>query len=161
MQLDLFVTSTGEMWLLGAMLLFGAGALLFTNEVKYVIVGIVAIVGVGVITYSNHTNTLEERFTLEQFHKGKALSCGVWRGETILVDPSKGWKYDKRVGFTKGDVIINNPGVCKVIEKASPQPSTLPYWMIFGALIGILMILKGFRSGFKTDSTLAEDSHGE
>ena len=161
MQLDLFVTSTGEMWLLGAMLLFGAGVLLFTNEVKYVIVGIVAIAGVGVITYSNHTNTLEERFTLQQFHEGKALSCGVWRGETILVDPSKGWKYDKRVGFTKGDVIINNPGVCRVIEKASPKPSSLPYWVIFGTLIGILMILKGFRSGFKTDSTLAEDSHGE
>jgi hypothetical protein len=79
---------------------------------------------------------------MEQFHEGRALSCGLWRGESAKVDRFSGRRYEEGTGFVKGDVIINDPGVCRVIGRAFPEPSSVPYWMVLVTVMGILMILR-------------------
>jgi len=142
MQLEMLVTSTGEVWLLSVLLLIGAGFILYGRAAEFVFVGMVMIGGVSMIVYSNHTHFVGKHFLMEQFHAGKALSCGMWRGEGVRVDSAKDWRYEEKVGFVKGDVIINDPGVCSVIGRAFPEPSTVPYWMVFVSTLAILLTLR-------------------
>ena len=142
MHLEMLVTSTGEALLLSVLLLFGIGFILFGRGAEFVFAGMIMIGGVFTIAYSNHTHFLGERFLMEQFHEGQALSCGLWRGESARVDRLSGWRYEEGTGFVKGDVIINDPGVCRVIEKPFPEPSSVPYWMVIATLIGVLMTLR-------------------
>lgn len=88
---------------------------------------------------------------MEQFHEGRALSCGLWRGESVRVDRLSGWKYEEGTGFVKGDVIINDPGVCRVIEKPFPEPSSVPYWMVLVTVMGVLMILRAVTLGVEEE----------
>ncbi len=149
----MLVTSTGEVWLLSVLLLIGAGFVLYGRGAEFVFAGIVVIVGVFTIAYTNHTRYLGERFLMEQFHEGRALSCGLWRGESVRVDRLSGWRYEEGTGFVKGDVIINDPGVCRVIEKPFPEPSSVPYWMGLVTLIGVLMTLRGVRVGIEEEKS--------
>lgn len=135
-------TGTGEVWLISTLLLIGAGFILFGRGAEYVFIGIVVIGGIVSLVYTNHTHYIGEQFLMEQFHEGRALECGMWIGESARVDPLKGWSYEEEVGFIKGDVIINDVRVCSVIGRAFPEPSTVPYWMFFVSLMGILMILR-------------------
>jgi len=151
MHPEMLVTSTGEVWLLSVLLLIGVGFLLYGRVAEFVFVGMVVIVGVFTITYSNHAHYLGERFLMEQFHEGRALSCGLWRGESARVDRLSGWRYEEGTGFVKGDVIINDPGVCRVIEKPFPEPSSVPYWMVLVTLIGVLMTLRAVTLGVEED----------
>lgn len=147
MNSGMLFTGTGEVWLLGVLLLIGAGFILFGRGAEYVFVGMVVIGGVITIVYTNHTHYVGERFLMEQFHEGRALECGMWIGESARVDPLKGWSYEEGIGFVKGDVIINDVGVCSVIGKPFPEPSKVPYWMFFVSLMGILMILRAVIMG--------------
>jgi hypothetical protein len=156
-------TSTGEVWLLSVLLLIGAGLLLYGRGAEFVFVGMVVMWGVFTIAYSNHTQFIRERFLMEQFHEGRALSCGLWRGESARVDRLNGWRYEEGTGFVKGDVIINDPGVCRVIEKPFPEPSSVPYWMILLTLMGVLMTLRGVRVGIEEEkhTKREETPHGK
>lgn len=151
MHLEMLVTSTGEAWLLSVLLLFGIGFILFGRGAKFVFAGMIMIGGVFTIAYTNHTHFLGERFLMEQFHEGQALSCGLWRGESARVDRFSGWGYEEGTGFVKGDVIINDPGVCRVIDRTFPEPSSVPYWMIFVTVMGVLMTLRSVRVGVEEE----------
>ena len=153
MHPEMLVTGTGEVWLLSVLLLIGAGFILYGRGAEFGFVGMVVIVGVFTIAYTNHTHYLGERFLMEQFHEGRALSCGLWRGESVRVDCLSGWRYEEGTGFVKGDVIINDPGVCRVIEKSFPEPSSVPYWMGLVTLIGVLMTLRGVRVGIEEEKS--------
>jgi hypothetical protein len=151
MHPEMLVTSTGEVWLLSVLLLIGAGFILYGRAAEFVFVGMVMIGGVCIIVYSNHTHFVGKRFLMEQFHAGRALSCGLWRGESVRVDRLSGWKYEEGTGFVKGDVIINDPGVCRVIEKPFPEPSSVPYWMVLVTVMGVLMILRAVTLGVEEE----------
>lgn len=90
---------------------------------------------------------------MEQFHEGRALSCGIWKGESARVDRLSGWRYEEGAGFVKGDVIINDLGVCRVIEKHFPEPSSVPYWMVLVTMMGVLMTLHGVRVGIEEEKS--------
>lgn len=147
MNSGMLFTGTGEAWMLSILFLIGAGFILFGKGAEYVFIGMVVMGGVNTLVYTNHTHYVGERFLMEQFHEGRALECGMWIGESTRVDSSKGWSYEEEVGFVKGDVIINDPGVCSVIGRAFPEPSTVPYWMFFVSAMGMLMILRSVIMG--------------
>lgn len=151
MHPEMLVTSTGEVWLLSVLLLIGAGFILYGRGVEFVFVGMVVIVGVFTIAYSNHTHYLSECYLMEQFHEGRALSCGMWKGESARVDRLSGWRYEEGTGFVKGDVIINDPGVCRVIGRVFPEPSSVPYWMVLVTVMGVLMILRAVTLGVEEE----------
>lgn len=151
MHPEMLVTSTGEVWLLSVLLLIGVGFILYGRGAEFVFVGMVVIAGVFTIAYSNHTHYLGERFLMEQFHEGRALSCGLWRGEGARVDRFSGWRYEEGTGFVKGDVIINDPRVCRVIDRTFPKPSSVPYWMVLVTVMGALMILRAVTLGVEEE----------
>lgn len=142
MSLEMFAPNSFEQWTMGFFLVFGITVLLFAKKAKWIFAGVVTLSGMTFLAYNNHTHYLGERFLMEQFHSGSALECGMWKGQASLVDPSKGWQYHEDIGFYKGDVIINDPGVCAVIGKAFPEPSSVPYVMVFIGVMGILMTLR-------------------
>jgi hypothetical protein len=94
---------------------------------------------------------LDERFALQRFNEGRALSCGMWRGEGVGVDLSQGWVKEKGVGFVKGDLIVNDIGVCRVIGEKTPEPSSVPYWMAFVSTLAILLTLRAVTLGVKEE----------
>lgn len=147
MTSEMLFASSVEVWVLSILLLIGAGFILFVRGAEYVFVGMVVIGGVFSVANANHSHYIGERFLMEQFHKGRALECGMWRGESTKVDPLKGWSYEEEVGFVKGDVIINDPGVCSVIGRPFPEPSSVPYWFAFVSVMGILIILRAVIMG--------------
>ncbi|MDD3769825.1 MAG: hypothetical protein PHV10_04360 [Sulfuricurvum sp.] len=142
MKLEMFASNSFEIWIMTFFLLTGVGFLLFAKKEGLIFIGVLMLTGVTVISYGNHVKYMGERFLMEQFHEGQALACGMWRGESARVDPSKGWYYEEEVGFVKGDVIINDPGVCSVIGKPFPEPSTVPYWFTFVSVTGMLIMLR-------------------
>lgn len=142
MKLEMFASNSFEVWMMAFFLLIGVGFLLFGRKGELIFAGVIALAGVTSIAYSNHIQYVGDRFLMEQFHEGSALACGMWRGESVRVDPSKGWKYEEGIGFVKGDVIINDPGVCSVIGKPFPEPSTVPYWFTFVSVTGMLIMLR-------------------
>lgn len=152
MHMEMVASNTGEVWLMGVLLLITAGFILFARGIEFVFVGMVVIGGVFTIAYSNHTHYLGERFLMEQFHEGRALSCGMWKGESARVDRFSGWRYEEGTGFVKGDVIINDPGVCRVIGRAFPEPSSVPYWMALVTLIGVLVTLRAVTLGVEEEN---------
>jgi hypothetical protein len=147
MHLEMLASSIGEAWLIGVLFLIGVGFLLFGKGLEMIFVGIVVLGGITVIAYSNHSNYLDERFALQRFNEGRALSCGMWRGEGVRVDLSQGWVKEKGVGFVKGDLIVNDIGVCRVIGEKTPEPSSVPYWMAFVSTLAILLTLREVTLG--------------
>lgn len=142
MHLEMIVTSSGEMWVMVFFLLIGGGFLLFGKKGELIFAGGVALAGVISIAYANHSHYLEKQFTLKRFHEGKALVCGLGLGERVRVDSAKGWVLEEEIGLLKGDVIIDSIGVCSVIGESSPEPSGIPYWMVFVSMIGVLSMLR-------------------
>ena len=136
MILEMLASSTSELWFMSALLLIGAGFILFTR-VEFMFLGMII-----TIAYDHHRAHMDELFTIKKFNDGKALECGLWRGESVIVDPSKGWSIKKDIGLIKNDVIIKDIGVCHVISEKSPKPSQIPYWMVYLSLMVMLMILR-------------------
>jgi hypothetical protein len=151
MNLEMLASSIGEVWLIGVLFLIGVGFILFGKGLEMIFVGIVVLGGITVIAYSNHSNYLDERFALQRFNEGKALSCGMWRGEGVRVDPASGWVRDEGIGFVKRDAIVNDIGVCRVIGEKTPEPSSVPYWMVFVSTLAILLTLRAVTLGVKEE----------
>lgn len=160
MNIEMISSGTGEVWLIAALFLIGVGFFLFGKGWEMVFVGMVVLGGITNIAYSNYSNTLDERFALQRFNEGKALSCGIWRGEGVRVDPSQGWVRAKGVGFVKGDLIVNDIGVCRVIGEKTPEPSSVPYWMVFISTLAVLLILRTVIREYrqKSDPVKSQDS---
>lgn len=163
MKLQMLASNTFEVWTLSFFVVIGAGLLLFGKKGEMVFVGVVALIGATVIAHSNHTQYIGERFLMEEFNSGSALSCGMWRGEGVKVDPKNGWMMEEGVGFVKGDVIINDPGVCSVIGKPFPEPSAVPYWFALVSVIGVLSMLRYalMRHEPKASGASAEEKNDE
>lgn len=142
MKLEMLASSSFEIGMMVFFIMVGMGLLLFGKKEGGILIGVLILSGVVLVAYSNHIKYMGERFIMEQFHEGRALECGMWRGESTKVDPLNGWEYEKDAGFVKGDVIINDPLVCSVIGKAFPEPSTIPYWMVLVSVVGILMMIR-------------------
>lgn len=142
MNLEMIVANSGEMWVMVFFLLIGGGFLIFGRKAELILAGVVALAGITLVAYSNHSNYMEKQFTLKRFNEGKALVCGLWRGENVRVDFTKGWIREEEIGFVKGDVIINDIGVCSVIGESSPEPSSIPYWIVFVSMVGVLSMLR-------------------
>jgi hypothetical protein len=151
MNIEMISSSTGEVWLLGVLFLIGVGFILFGKGLEMVFVGMVVLGGITNIAYSNYSNTLDERYVLQRFNEGKALSCGIYRGEGVRVDPLQGWVREKGVGFVKEDLIVNDIGVCRVIGEKAPEPSSVPYWMVFISTLAILLTLRAVTLGVKEE----------
>lgn len=142
MKLEMVAANSLHLWTMVFFLMIGVGFILFSKKGELVFAGVISLAGVTGIAYTNHIQYLGDRFLMEQFHEGSALACGMWRGESARVDPSKGWSYEEGVGFVKGDVIINDPGVCSVIDKSFPEPSAAPYWIVMLSVLGMLTLLR-------------------
>lgn len=152
MKLEILASNVFEIWTMALFVLIGVGSLLFSHKGEMIFAGVVALGGITLIAYNNHSHYIAERYLMKQFHEGNALVCGMWRGESTKVDPSNGWKYEEGVGFIKADVIINDAGVCSVIGKPFPKPSSIPYWMTFVSITGILLILRFAIIGTKEET---------
>ena len=163
MKLEMFASHTFEVWILSFFVVIGVGFLLFAKKGELLFAGVVSLIGAIVIAYSNHTHYIGERFLLEEFKTGSALSCGMWRGEGVKVDPKNGWVMEEGVGFVKGDVIIDDPGVCSVIGKPFPQPPAAPYGFALVSVIGLLSLLRFvlMRQTPKDSAQSTKESHDE
>ncbi|MDD5716806.1 MAG: hypothetical protein PHW64_03305 [Sulfuricurvum sp.] len=151
MRLEMLASSVGETWLMGVLLLLGAAFLLFGKKGEFIVVGMVVIGGIVSIAYTNHSAYLQERYTMQRFHEGRALICGLWRGENVRVDPKSGWSKEEGVGFVKGDMIVNDIGVCRIIGEKTPEPSGILYWMVLVGILVILLTLRGVTLGVKEE----------
>lgn len=152
MCVGVLASSTGEAWLMSVLLLIGCGFILFGKGVEFIFVGMIVLGGIVSIAYTNHSAYLQERFTLQRFHEGRALICGMWRGENVRVDPKTGWNLEEGVGFVKGDVIVNDVGVCRVIGEHTPEPSSVPYAFAYAAMVGVMLgLLALYRVNRKAD----------
>lgn len=161
MNLEMIVASSGEMWVMVFFLLIGGGFLIFGRKAELMFVGGVALAGVISIAYANHSHYLEKQFMLKRFNEGKALVCGLWRGESVRVDITKGWIREEEIGFVKGDVIINDIGVCRVIGESSPEPSSIPYWIVFVSMVGVLSMLRFAIMSNREQVVQQEEDHDD
>jgi hypothetical protein len=164
MTLQMIASNSFELWTMVFFLVIGISFLLFSHKAELLFAGVVALGGVVMIAYNNHSHYLSERFVLQQFHEGSALACGMWRGEGARVDRLKGWQYQEGVGFVKDDIIINDPSVCRVIDKPFPEPSSVPYWMGFVSGMGIIVLLRFATQGRveeKESDTHEEENNAE
>lgn len=146
---------SGEMMLLGLLLLMGAGFILFGREGKYPFLGILVIGAAITLGYDTYAQHRQEERTLKAFSEGRVLECGLWRGESIRVDPAKGWVREEGSGFVKGDRIIRDAGVCRVRGETYNGPSFLPYISVLTAVVLILMSLRAviqWRKNEKDDT---------
>lgn len=117
----------------------------FTKRVDMAVIGTIVLFMTMILAYETHSNNLDKEYVLKRFTQGQALKCGLWRGESLLVDPKSGWKFEENIGFIKGDQIHNDHGMCSVIGEESPRASDIPY--VF-ALIFELMLAFGLRAVF-------------
>lgn len=95
------------------------------------------------LAYETHNNNLNKEFVLKRFTQAQALKCGLWSGQSLLIDSNAGWKFEENIGFIKGDQIHNDLGVCTVIGEESPSPSEVSYGLV---LIFELMLAFGLRA---------------
>ena len=117
----------------------------FTKRVDMAVIGTIVLFMTMILAYETHSNNLDKEYVLKRFTQGKALKCGLWRGESLLVDPKSGWKFEENIGFIKGDQIHNDHGMCSVIGEESPRASDIPYVFV---LIFELMLAFGLRAVF-------------
>lgn len=161
MHLEMIAASSGEIWIMVFFLFIGGGFLLFGKKAELIFAGIVALSGVISIAYANYSHYLEKQFTLKRFHEGKALVCGLGLGERVRVDSAKGWVLEEEIGLVKGDVIISSIGVCRVIGESSPEPSTIPYWMVFVSMIGVLSMIRFAIMSNREEAVVQEEDHDD
>lgn len=117
----------------------------FTKRGDIAFMGTIVLLMTMILAYETHSNNLDKEYVLKRFTQGQALKCGLWRGESLLVDSKSGWKFEENIGFIKGDQIHNDHGMCSVIGEESPRASEIPYGF---ALIFELMLAFGLRAVF-------------
>ncbi len=118
--------------------------------------GVIVLGMIMFIAYSVHSNNQAKEFVLQRFNEGHAIECGLWRGESALINSHNGWKHVPALGFVKGDQIHNDLGVCNVIAQEAPEPSVVPYGF---ALMFELMIAFGLRRSIQKALRDEEDEH--
>lgn len=117
----------------------------FSTRGDIAFMGTVMIVMTMLLAHETHSNNLAKEYVQKRFMQGQALKCGLWKGESILVDQKSGWKFEENIGFIKGDHIQNDQGLCTVIGEESPKAPEIPYGF---ALIFELMLAFGLRAAY-------------
>jgi hypothetical protein len=138
-------TGLSEFILLGVLSLIGIVMIAFPRDIRFPSAGTLVLGMIMVIIYLNHQDHLDKEFVLKRFNEGRAIECGLWRGESTLIDPKSGWKYVKTLGFVKDDQIRSDPGVCSVIGEEASKLSIVPYAF---TLLFELMLCFGVRYAF-------------
>ncbi len=126
------------------------------KDIEMTWLGVIVLTMIMVIAYSTSENNQAKAFVLQRFNEGQAIECGLWRGESALIDSHNGWKYVPNLGFVKGDQIQNDPGICNVIAQEAPEPSVVPYAF---ALVFELMLVFGLRMPIQKALRDEEDEH--
>jgi hypothetical protein len=139
----LMYTSSLELWTLSILTLIGIGFILLGKTPGMPFIGTLVLGGIIFILYGNHCTHDKKDYILKRFSEGRALECGLWRGEGVLVDPNNGWRWEKQIGFVKNDHVRNDPQLCHVIGEDAPEPSSFAYWLIY---ISTVLTLLSFRS---------------
>lgn len=134
--------STSELILLGVLTLISIVMISFIKDTRFPFAGTLFLGLIMIIIYDSSASNQAKEFVLQRFNEGQAIECGLWRGESALIDSRNGWKYVPNLGFVKGDQIHNDPGICNVIAQNAPEPSVVPYGF---ALVFELMLAFGLR----------------
>jgi hypothetical protein len=134
--------STSELILLGVLTLISIVMITFPKDARFPLVGTLLLGLITMIIYGSSASNQAKEFVLQRFNEGQSIECGLWRGESALIDSHNGWKHVPNLGFVKGDQINNDLGVCNVIAQQVPEPSVVPYAF---ALLFELMIVFGLR----------------
>ncbi|MCX6061152.1 MAG: hypothetical protein NT103_02745 [Campylobacterales bacterium] len=135
-------TNEIEIWFVSFLLFVGVIFILFGKSFEKPFFGALILGGVIFIFHSQHTVYDHQQHVLKRFEEGKALDCGLWRGEGTLVYGKNGWKWEKEIGFVKGDTILKDPKLCDVIGETSPEPSSVPYWFLYVISLMPLFVLR-------------------
>lgn len=128
-----------EMLLLGVLTLVAMAIIIFSSESSLVFMGSLLFGLILSIPYLNQEQYLAQEFVLKRFKEGKSIECGLWRGERTLVNPNAGWNYFPNTGFVKDDQIRSDVGLCSVMGEEAPEPSVLPFMLIY-----ILVLMQCF-----------------
>lgn len=116
--------------------------MLFKRETEMTFFGIIVLVMTMMLAHETHQNNLDKAFVLKRFNEAHAITCvGGGSGEQTLINPKSGWRWEKNIGFVKGDQIHNDLGVCSVIGEESPTPSFVPYAfaLMFELMLGFVL----------------------
>jgi len=114
----------------------------FVKDIEMTWLGVIVLTMIMFIAYGTSANNQAKAFVLQHFNEGQSIECGLWRGESALINSHNGWKHVPNLGFVKGDQIHNDLGVCNVIAQKTPEPSVVPYGF---ALVFELMLAFGLR----------------
>lgn len=148
--------STSELILLGVLTLISIVMISFIKDARFPFVGTLFLGLIMMIIYDSSASNQAKAFVLQRFNEGQAIECGLWRGESALIDSHNGWKHVPNLGFVKGDQIQNDPGICNVIAQEAPEPSVVLYGF---ALVFELMIAFGLRRSSQKALRDEEDEH--
>lgn len=135
----LIYTSSIELWPLSILILIGVGFILLGKTPAMPFLGMIVLGGIVSILYGNHCTYDAKEYVLKRFNEGAALECGLWRGESVLVDPNNGWRWEKQIGFVKNDQIRNDLNLCHVIKESAHEPSSFAYWLVY--IVGTITLL--------------------
>lgn len=148
--------STSELILLGVLILISIVMISFIKDARFPFAGTLFLGLIMIIIYDSSASNQAKEFVLQRFNEGQAIECGLWRGESALINSHNGWKHVPNLGFVKGDQIHNDLGLCNVIAQKAPEPSVVPYGF---ALLFELMLAFGLRRSIQKALRDEEDNH--
>jgi len=120
----------------------------FVEDIEMTWLGVFVLAMIMFIAYSIHSHNQAKAFVLERFNEGQAIECGLWSGESTLINPHNGWTYVSTLGFVKEDQIHNNLSACNVVAQEAPEPSVVLYGFAYMVLLAVSFL---FRSAHKGD----------
>lgn len=136
---------TAEIVLNVIFVLVGALLIVFGNKTPMLLGGVILIGTVTYFTAMDELNKENGKFMVKQFNAQKTIQCSLWRGESILIDPNKGWRLiDDRL-FVKDDRSIRLSDSCMVVGEAFPHKSSTKEWFAFISAMGVLFWLRKVR----------------
>ncbi len=119
----------------------------FVEDIEMTWLGVIVLTMIMVIAYKTSENNQAKAFVLQRFNEGQAIECGLWRGESALIDSHNGWKHVPNLGFVKGDQIHNDPGICNVIAQEAPEPSVVLYGFAYMVLLAVSFLFRSMHKG--------------
>jgi len=153
----MFETINGWEWLPVGFFTFVAFLMIqFVEDDGMTWLGVLVLGMITYIGYNVSADNQAKEFVLKSFNEKYAIECGLWRGESTLVDRHNGWKYVPALGFVKEDQIHNDLGLCHVVSKEAPSPSEVPYWMAFLTMTLIAFLIRHTIERIETEEDQEE-----
>lgn len=139
--------STSELILLGVLTLISIVMITFPKDARFPLAETLLLGLIMMIIYDSSASNQAKAFVLKCFNEGQAIECGLWRGESALIDSHNGWKHVPNLGFVKGDQIQNDPGICNVIAQEAPEPSVVLYGFAYMVLLAVSFLFRRLHTG--------------